>query len=154
MPADGMRATPSPERRFGSPVSIARYKAYRSFFDNDNTVVSIASEPTGKGDDWPNPPHPANLFLKTLTGTAERGFDYLGYHFTRAGLSVARKTFVNFLEKTSRLYEQECRAGHASAALEMFVRRWVRRTTSGGLSPNMIVFMDKLATLAPARQRI
>jgi RNA-directed DNA polymerase len=69
--------------------------------------------------------------VQELIGRIERGFDYLGYHFTRAGLSIARKTFVNFLEKTSRLYEQECHAGHASAALEMYVRRWVRWTTSG-----------------------
>jgi hypothetical protein len=68
---------------------------------------------------------------KTFIGRIERGFDFLGYHFTRAGLSIARKPFVNFLEKTSRLYEQECCAGHASAALEMYVGPWVRWTTSG-----------------------
>jgi hypothetical protein len=43
---------------------------------------------------------------KTFIGRIERGFDFLGYHFTRAGLSVARKTVQYFLEKASRLYEQ------------------------------------------------
>ena len=31
MPADGMRATSSPERRFGTPASVARCKVCPSF---------------------------------------------------------------------------------------------------------------------------
>jgi hypothetical protein len=34
---------------------------------------------------------------KTFIGRIERGFDFLGYHFSPAGLSVAEKTIENFL---------------------------------------------------------
>ena len=63
---------------------------------------------------------------KTFIGRIERGFDFLRYRFTRAGLNVARKTIDNFLEKASRLYEQECCAALAATALEMYVKRWAR----------------------------
>jgi hypothetical protein len=46
--------------------------------------------------------------------TIERGFDFLGYHFSRPGLTVAAKTIANFIEKASRLYEQKCRAALAA----------------------------------------
>jgi len=71
--------------------------------------------------------HPA----KTFIGRIERGFDFLGYHFSPAGLAVAKQTIVNFIEKASRLYEQERRAVSAASALEMYVRRWLRWTKSG-----------------------
>jgi RNA-directed DNA polymerase len=44
---------------------------------------------------------------KTFVGRIERGFDFLGYHFSRVGLTVAAKTIANFIEKASRLYEQK-----------------------------------------------
>jgi len=63
---------------------------------------------------------------KTFIGSIERGFDFLGYNFSPAGLGVAKKTIANFIEKASRLYEQERRAATAAAPLEMYVRRWLR----------------------------
>ena len=63
---------------------------------------------------------------KTFIGRIERGFDFLGYHFSPAGLGVAAKTIANFIEKASRLYEQKRPAGSARATLEMYARRWVR----------------------------
>ena len=71
---------------------------------------------------------------KTFIGRIERGFDFLGYHFSPAGLSVAKQTIENFLEKASRLYEQRRSAGRAAAALEMYVRRW-QAWVAGGLRP-------------------
>jgi RNA-directed DNA polymerase len=44
---------------------------------------------------------------KTSMGRIEKGFDFLGYHFSHGGLSLAQKTFDNFVEKALRLYEQE-----------------------------------------------
>jgi RNA-directed DNA polymerase len=44
---------------------------------------------------------------KTSMGRIEKGFDFLGYHFSPKGLSVAQKTIDNFVEKALRLYEQE-----------------------------------------------
>ena len=43
---------------------------------------------------------------KTDIGRIERGFDFLGYHFSPQGLSLAQKTIENFVEKALRLYEQ------------------------------------------------
>jgi len=68
---------------------------------------------------------------KTFIGRIERGFDFLGYHFSPAGMKIAAKTIANFIEKASRLYEQKRSAVSAATALEMYVRRWVRWTTSG-----------------------
>jgi Reverse transcriptase (RNA-dependent DNA polymerase) len=69
---------------------------------------------------------------KTFIGRIERGFDFLGYHFSPAGLSVAKKTIDNFIEKAFRLYEQRRRtAVSAVSPLEMYVRRWLRWTKSG-----------------------
>jgi RNA-directed DNA polymerase len=74
---------------------------------------------------------------KTFIGRIERGFDFLGYHFSPAGLAVAKKTIANFIEKASRLYEQKRRAVSAVMALEMYVRRWLMWAMGGigGRSP-------------------
>jgi RNA-directed DNA polymerase len=44
---------------------------------------------------------------KTSMGRIEKGFDFLGYHFSPEGLTLAQKTIDNFVEKALRLYEQE-----------------------------------------------
>jgi len=59
-------------------------------------------------------------------GRIKRGFDFLGYHFSPAELRVTKQTIANFIENASRLCEQERSAVLAAAALEMYVRRWVR----------------------------
>ena len=72
---------------------------------------------------------------KTFIGRVERGFDFLGYRLTPAGLSVAKRTRVRFAERTARLHEQE-RTGRAPpGALGSYVRRWERWTRAGGLRP-------------------
>ena len=58
----------------------------------------------------------------------------LSHHFSWAGLTVATKTIANFIEKASRLYEQERSAVLPVAALEMYVKRWLRWTTSGRIA--------------------
>jgi RNA-directed DNA polymerase len=68
---------------------------------------------------------------KTFIGRIECGFDFLGYHFSPAGLTVAKQTITNFIDKASRLYEQERVAVSAATALEMYVRRWLRWFWSG-----------------------
>jgi hypothetical protein len=62
---------------------------------------------------------------KTFIGRVERGFDFLGYHFSTAGLSVARQTMINFIEKASRLYEQSRCTPSGVSPLEMYARRWL-----------------------------
>ena len=43
---------------------------------------------------------------KTFIGRTSRGFDFLGYQFTRSGLAVATKTIERFALRLTRLYEQ------------------------------------------------
>ena len=45
---------------------------------------------------------------KTFVGRIEKGFDFLGYHFSRTGLTVAKAIIEKFVERAARLYEQ-CR---------------------------------------------
>jgi hypothetical protein len=47
---------------------------------------------------------------------------------------VARKTIANFIEKASRLDEQERGAVLPVTALEMYVTRWARRMMSGRIT--------------------
>jgi RNA-directed DNA polymerase len=68
---------------------------------------------------------------KTFIGRIERGFDFLGYHFGPAGLSVATATIERFVARAVRLYEQEPGELLASARLGLYVRRWVRWTAAG-----------------------
>jgi hypothetical protein len=55
-------------------------------------------------------------------GRIERGFDFLGYHFSSAGLSVAKQTVASFIEKASRLYERERWTPSGASPLEMYAR--------------------------------
>ena len=79
---------------------------------------------------------------KTFIGRIERGFDFLGYHFGPAGLSVAKATIERFVERAIRLYEQEPGEACASARFGLYVRRWVRWVRAG------------LASVAPTNKRI
>jgi hypothetical protein len=58
---------------------------------------------------------------KTFIGRIARGYDFLWYHFSRAGLMVAHKTIASFIKKASRLYEQKRSTGMAAAAPEMYI---------------------------------
>jgi len=68
---------------------------------------------------------------KTTIGRVEKGFDFLGYHISPEGLSLAKKTVENFIERSARLYEQEPREGFASPQLGLYVKRWVRWVGAG-----------------------
>jgi RNA-directed DNA polymerase len=68
---------------------------------------------------------------KTVIGSIEKGFDFLGYHISPEGLSVARKTVENFIERSARLYEQEPEGGVSSPRLGLYVKRWYRWVRAG-----------------------
>jgi hypothetical protein len=59
---------------------------------------------------------------KTVLGRTEKGFDFLGYHFSPDGLSVAEKTIENFISRAVRLYEQ----GADTVRIGQYVMRWRR----------------------------
>jgi RNA-directed DNA polymerase len=62
---------------------------------------------------------------KTFIGRIEKGFDFLGYRFSRAGLSVAPATVDRFIAKAARLYEQERCNPAGVPLLGPYVRRWL-----------------------------
>jgi hypothetical protein len=64
--------------------------------------------------------HPA----KTFIGRIERRFDFLGYHFSTAGMKIAAETIANFSEKASRL--------HGKSAARIQPARHSRCTPGGG----------------------
>ena len=68
---------------------------------------------------------------KTFIGRIERGFDFLGYHFSPAGLSVAQKTVDNFLQRALRLYEQEPGEPLDTSRLGAYVKRWAAWAKGG-----------------------
>jgi hypothetical protein len=76
---------------------------------------------------------------KTSIGRIGRGFDFLGYHFSSAGLSVAKQTVANFIEKASRLYEQERWTPSGASPLEMYARRWFS-WVKGGLRREAYIY--------------
>ena len=69
--------------------------------------------------------HPDKTFTLGSSPRAriERGFDFLGYHFSPAGIAVARHTIARFVEHAARLYEQEPEEALASTRLGLYVRR-------------------------------
>lgn len=55
---------------------------------------------------------------KTFVGQIEKGFDFLGYHVSPDGLSVAEKTIEKFLARATRLYEREQEEPFGSSCLD------------------------------------
>ncbi|MCP4408398.1 MAG: reverse transcriptase [Gammaproteobacteria bacterium] len=68
---------------------------------------------------------------KTFIGRIEKGFDFLGYHFSPLGLSVAKATVEKFVTRATRLYEQERGESSDFPQLGMYVQRWVRWSVGG-----------------------
>ena len=73
---------------------------------------------------------------KTYIGRIEKGFDFLGYHFSREPLELANKTLNNFSSQWQRLYEQKKKASPKednALILAAYWRRWCG-WARGGLS--------------------
>lgn len=70
---------------------------------------------------------------KTFIGRIARGFDFLGYQFSRAPLRLAAKTLTKHAARWHRLYEQQKRntAPEGAAVLEAYVLRWQRWCKAG-----------------------
>ncbi|MGH2669822.1 MAG: reverse transcriptase domain-containing protein, partial [bacterium] len=69
---------------------------------------------------------------KTFIGRVERGFDFLGYCLSPAGLGISRPTVLAFLERAIRLYEQEREAPSLGASrLGSYVHRWLSWAEAG-----------------------
>jgi hypothetical protein len=77
---------------------------------------------------------------KTFIGRIEKGFDFLGYHFSPEGLSMAEKTIEKFLARAVWLYEQEQGESFGSPRLGLYVRQ-------------MGVFQQPVSPVAPVQAR-
>jgi RNA-directed DNA polymerase len=62
---------------------------------------------------------------KSFVGRVAKGFDFLGFHFDTQGVTVAPQTLGRFVERLTRLYEQEQEGSTDPSALGSYVRRWV-----------------------------
>ena len=69
---------------------------------------------------------------KTFIGRVAKGFDFLGYWFSPAGLGIARKTVERMVENMLRFYEQ----GAPDERIEAYFLRWCRWVT-GGISASL-----------------
>ncbi len=81
---------------------------------------------------------------KTFIGRAERGFDFLGYHFSPDRLTVAVGTLRRFVDRIARLYEQ----GADYLRIGLYVKRWWQ-WVSCGCSDKRIAEMKKARAMMP-----
>ncbi len=67
---------------------------------------------------------------KTFIGRIKKGFDFLGYHFSREPLRVANITVKKHVERFVRLYEQQktkkATTKEMAWVLGRYVKRWQR----------------------------
>ncbi len=68
---------------------------------------------------------------KTFIGRIEKGFDFLGYYFSRGNLRLAAKTVRNFVARFHRLYEQQRTVREGTVRLGDYVARWLHWTRAG-----------------------
>jgi hypothetical protein len=72
---------------------------------------------------------------KTFIGRIEKGFDFLGYHFSREPLRVAGKTREKHVLHIIRLYEQlrkkKATPEEVASTLGLYVKRWHCWTQAG-----------------------
>lgn len=70
---------------------------------------------------------------KTFIGRISRGFDFLGYSFKPSQLKLAEKTLQNFVERITRLYEQDADLDRIGQYVRHFIK-W----SKAGVSLNFI----------------
>lgn len=72
---------------------------------------------------------------KTFIGRIEKGFDFLGYHFSRKTLRLADITVSKHVERLRRLYEQQKKkkatSDEIAFVLGNYVKRWQCWCTAG-----------------------
>ena len=97
---------------------------------------------------------------KTFIGRIEKGFDFLGFHFSRDGLTVAKATIEKFVARATRLYEQDRKEPSGPSRLGIYVRRWVAWSGAGTGVGSTVIHQSarapypKQPTMNPTRGRI
>lgn len=87
---------------------------------------------------------------KTFIGRIEKGFDFLGYHFSPEGLRIANITWKNFIARLHRLYEQKKTDDNALVILGDYVRRW-RQWVGAGLDHEVHIKQSSAITFDQMR---
>lgn len=77
---------------------------------------------------------------KTTIGRITNGFDFLGYEFGHAKLTVSKRTLENHIRRLTQLYEQKKSHPNWMALLEDYRQHWVTWVYSG--IPSSIVNFD------------
>jgi hypothetical protein len=77
----------------------------------------------------PSRKHPDKTDMERI----DKGFNFLGYHFSPQGLSLGEKTVENFLDKARRSHEQGSETSEKEE-LSDYVERWCS-WAYGGLAP-------------------
>lgn len=87
-------------------------------------LPSLRTDGSKKSDlpDQPDPelPEGGKNPDKPFIGRASKRFDFLGYHLSPRGLSVAAGTIDHHIERIDRLYEQ----GASPCHIGQYIRRW------------------------------
>jgi hypothetical protein len=72
---------------------------------------------------------------KTFIGKIEKGFDFLGYHFSREPLKIAQITWQKHTLHIIQLYEQlrqkKATLTEMATSLGLYVERWQRWAVAG-----------------------
>ena len=72
---------------------------------------------------------------KTFIGKVEKGFDFLGYHFSKESLKIARITWQKHALHIIQLYEQlrqkKATSNEMASTLGLYVLRWRRWAVAG-----------------------
>jgi hypothetical protein len=65
----------------------------------------------------------------------EKGFDFLGYHFSRGALTIAqitkRKHALHIIQLYERLRKKKATSHEMASTLGLYVKRWQRWATAG-----------------------
>jgi len=72
---------------------------------------------------------------KTFIGRVEKGFNFLGYHFSREALQLANITVRRHVDRMNQLYEQQkvkqVTSHEMTLILGEYSKRWQRWCTAG-----------------------
>lgn len=83
---------------------------------------------------------------KTFIGKIEKGFDFLGYHFSRNSLRLAPNTIRKHVEHINQLYEQQKKKNATSKEIAFilgeYVKRWQCWCTAGLQGINIEFYDD------------
>jgi hypothetical protein len=83
---------------------------------------------------------------KTFIGRIEKGFDFLGYHFSTMPLTMANISITKHLERVYRLYEQQkskkATSSEIALVLGQYVKRWLAWCQAGLVCLNVSSFYE------------